>query len=661
MVSFVRRRAVLASMAGLMVLFLLGALPRAALAEDVRIDLKVLVVTDGGATVSAIEKRLEREGVPHQTVRLNDADRPVIDADFLSGTVDGTPRAKFQAVVLPNAAPFGDAAEATALADYERRFGVRQLDAYVYPNAAVGLNPPGYAGSLDGVTANVTATGLGGAFRYLKGPVPFEDAAAGVSESYGYLADPVADDPAQGTSFQPYLTATANGVTGTLAGVYTHDGREEMELSFAADAAQPQFQEIGHGLITWLTKGVHLGYDRNYFDVHVDDVFLGDSRWSTDGNCTPGEDCPGGVTTPDIRMTADDVSRLTSWQDEHDFTLDMVFNGGGSDDAVEDNGSDPLTDAFVAHKSAFRWVNHTYDHAFLGCEQDTSVRPWKCVTDASGAPVYASRADIEQEITKNAQWAAAKGIDTPAGELVTGEHSGLLIQPQQPDDNPNLAPALASTGVTWLASDASRGAAQRTVGPARTVPRHPLDVFFNVATPEEEVDEYNWIYTSRADGGSGICEDNPETVTCISPLDPATGYASYIIPVNARIAMSHILGNDPRPHYVHQANLAEGRILYPLLDRVLADYRALFADDAPLVQDRMSALGTELARQDAWSSARDDVTAYVEGGRLMVRPPDGVDVPVTVPDGTSYGGAYAGERSGYQAGDLTLTLPATTS
>ena len=57
-------------------------------------------------------------------------------------------------------------------------------------------------------------------------------------------------------------------------------------------------------------------------------------------------------------------------------------------------------------------------------------------------------------------------------------------------------------------------------------------------------DEYNWIYTSVADGGSGICTANPETSTCIAPLNVNTGYASYIVPTETRIDMLHILGND---------------------------------------------------------------------------------------------------------------------
>src|SRR5919198_602041 len=66
-----------------------------------RITLKVLVVSDGGVPVSAIENQLTTDGVPHTTVDLNDAGRPTINKAFLQDTVNGSPRAKFQGVVLP--------------------------------------------------------------------------------------------------------------------------------------------------------------------------------------------------------------------------------------------------------------------------------------------------------------------------------------------------------------------------------------------------------------------------------------------------------------------------------------------------------------------------------------------------------------------------------
>jgi hypothetical protein len=252
--------------------------------------------------------------------------------------------------------------------------------------------------------------------------------------------------------------------------------------------------------------------------------------------------------------------------------------------------------------------------------------------------------------------------------LITGEHSGLKVLPQQPDDNPNLAPALTDNGVAWLGSDNSREPDQRQVGPATTVPRYPMNVFYNAGRAAEQVDEYNWIYTSRAQGGSGICEDHPDTSTCLSaPLDTTTGYADYIVPLETRIDLGHVLSNDPKPHFIHQSNLAEDRIAYPVLD----GYDALFADNAPVVNLRMKDIGTELQRRAARKTAvsAGQVTAYRIGDTVTVQAPSGVAVTATMPTGTTngstgFGSAYAGEVSGWTASagtPLALTLPSTTA
>ncbi|HEU4346483.1 MAG TPA: hypothetical protein VFR35_01720, partial [Actinoplanes sp.] len=416
--------------------------------------------------------------------------------------------------------------------------------------------------------------------------------------------------------------------------------------------------------------GVHLGLSRNFLSVQVDDVFLPDSRWSESANCTPGEDCPAGVTTPEIRMRAADAFAAATWQISRHFTLDMAFNANGSVEAADQSmtGRDPLTDAMVMLRSQFRWTNHTWSHEYLGCVRDYTVIPWRCTTDAAGDPVWTSEAIINAEIANNITWAGSQALPIDPAELVTGEHSGLMILPQQPQHNPNLAPALTANGITWLAADNSRMPNQITVGSAQTVPRYPLNVYFNVARRAEQVDEYNWIYTSRADGGSGICEDNPLTVTCVTPLNTTTGYQTYIVPLETRFVLSRMLNNDPRPHYVHQANITEDRILYPLLDSVLNRYRSLLADDTPVVNPRLSAAGTELRRQGAWRAAvaGGQVSGYVQDKQVHVVAPESVTVPLTAVNGTlvgaaAFGEAYAGLRSGWTTpapgGTVDLVLP----
>jgi hypothetical protein len=654
---------------------------RAATAAVVpRIDLTVLVVDDGGGAVGAIVAELRDTGVPYRTVRLDDPSRPVVNAAFLSDTVSGRPRAKYQGVVVPDEDPFGaesaaGAAENAALFAYEKTFGIRQVDAYTWAHPGVGLeyvDNGGYAGVLDGARTAVTGAGRTGPFKYLDGQVDFEDNSALIAESYGY-----AGKPKEG--FTSYLDTPVgqSGARGSLVGEYAHDGRSELVVTFAYNQYQRQFRALARGIVEWLTQGVHLGQSRSYFSVHVDDVFASDARWDTERNCTPGDfDCAGGGQgTNPVRMTAADAQYAAQWQRSAGFTLDLVHNAGAGEEwKAEHGGTDPLADRLLADRAQYRWVNHTYTHPFLGCVQDTSTVPWQCAEGPAGNTLWTSRAEISAQIRDNHNWAVRKGIPVDRSELVTGEHSGLRTLPQQPQDNPNLAGALADNGVKWVASDNSREPQQRAVGTARTVPRHPMNVYYNVGTAAEMTDEYNWLYTAVADGGSGACETNPASTCLAEPLDTATGYATYIVPQEARTALGHVVANDPRPHYVHQSNLAEERILYPVLDKVLADYRALFADSAPLVNPRQRDVGTELQRRAAWNKALADgrVTAYRIGATVTVQAPSGVTAPVTAPDGTRkqlllgttvFGTAYAGSRSAWASPEplqsaITLKLPA---
>ncbi|MEU4952728.1 hypothetical protein ACFYN3_29505 [Streptomyces lavendulae] len=638
-----------------------------------RTDLRVLVVSDGGPSTAAIAAELDSAGTPYTTVDLTRGGRPTIDAAFLADTVDGRPRAKYQAVVMPNDNPFpAGSAEMAALSAYERTYGIPQVDAYTYSRPQVGLQyfaSGGYAGSLDGVRAGVTAAGLGGPFAYLDGAVPFEDNSPTVGESYAYLAQ-----PAPGADFTTYVDAPIPGTQrrGSLVGEYRHDGRRELVVTFVYNQYQQQFRLLARGIVEWMTGGVHLGASRNYFAVHVDDVFAADDRWDSVLNCTPGDvDCANGAGTPSpIRMTGADATYAAQWQTAHRFTLDMVYNGAGSLDQREDNnGADELADTLIAQRDRFRWINHTYTHAYLGCEQDVTAVPWKCATLPGGATKWVGRTAISDEIALNRVWGQSSGLPLQNDELVTGEHSGMKLLPQQPQDNPNLALALADNGVKWLASDNSRDPDQRPVGPAATVARYPINVFYNAGKAVEQADEYNWIYTRRSQGGSGICEDHADTTTCLpAPLDTATGYAQYIAPQEIRTALGHVLSNDPKPHFIHQSNLAEERIAYPVLDGVLDGYDALFADNTPVENLRMKDIGAELQRRAAWKDAvrNGQVTAYRIGDTVTVQAPNGLAVPATLLAGSrqgtaAFGSPYAGRVSGWTASagtPIAFTLPA---
>lgn len=637
-----------------------------------RVDLRVLVLSAADVGTDMLRSGLREAGVPFTEVDLDRAERPPITDAFLSDESPFVRHAKFQAIVAPNAAPPQlSAAESEALARFQREFGVRRVDGYVYPSAATGLNTPAFSGTLDGMAGRPTADALAGPFGYLAGGVPFDDVDLAVPESYGYLAQPLAAGAtAQGQSFRPLLEARIPGseTQGVLIGVLGDAGREELVITCAMNATQFHQQALFPGILSWMTYGVYLGTQRNYLTVHVDDVLLSDARWIAEYNCTRGNDCPAGVTASDISLAGDDVDFLNAWQATHQLELSLVFNGGAYDSLIEDAGAYPVGDALLATPSA-RWVNHTYTHEYLGCARDQTRVGFPCQRDAAGAVSWVPLQVASDEIGKNLEFARVHALAVDPSELVTGEHSGLRRAPEEPSDNPHLLEALRARGIAWIASDASREREQREVTGARTVPRYPMNLFFNVGRREELVDELNWIHSDVANGGSGACAQR-SPAACLAPLDVTTGFESWIVPREARAMLLHALSNDPRPHFAHQSNIAEDRLLYPVLERALADYRRVFGPDVPLVPLTLAQAGAELRDQADWVAHQADVSAYVEAGTLTVTVSGSgaLRVPFTLPPGShvsgdaamlpGYGGQQTGWRSVRPMLGQTVTLPA---
>jgi hypothetical protein len=444
-----------------------------------------------------------------------------------------------------------------------------------------------------GGTVSEVAPAGASSFPELVGKVPVEP------QSWGYESTPI--DPTVFTT----LVSGRNG--SPVVGVFTHpdDGRQELVVTVDANQWGMQGGLLTHGLLRWVTKGVYLGYRRSYLGMHIDDVFLGDARWDAVANVTLPDDGPN-----PIRMNVNDVARILGWESKNNLRVENVFNGEDADPAA-----DHLTQALLAEKLGFGWINHTFSHLNL----DTL-----------------SQADIQAQIQQNIDFANLNKLPNfSVGELVTGEHSGLV--------NPAMPAALAATGIKWVASDASRGLAQTTVGGALTVPRYPTNVYFNAGTRAEQLDEYNYVFFEHC--------TNTATTTCFGA--PAT-WDQYVGNETTQM-MQHVLANDPRPHYFHQSNLAEEGVFYPVLDALLARYRAY--ERPPLVQLSMKESAAVLQRADAWkaTSAAGSVTAYLQGGQVVLTSTAGADVPVT---GTTFGDIWGGDRSGWQhiSRGQTLTL-----
>ncbi|HWT25497.1 MAG TPA: hypothetical protein VN213_18480, partial [Solirubrobacteraceae bacterium] len=771
-----------------------------------RLEVKVLLITATGeaseAGFGAWKTALEREGMPYDTF-IADQRAPLTDADLADY---GAAHGRYSAVILASGdvsrgvsnpdgtvsflSAFSDA-EWETLAKFERTFGVRRISEDTFPSPVHGFHgtdsadlaarPVPLTVAATEAPKDATLTEAGKAvFPYLKGTVPID---VGTS---GYEATPL-----DAANFQTLLTGPAGR---TVLGVYTHpeDGREEMVMTVPGNSAQIHNQLLRHGMLGWVTRGVYLGYQRNYLELHVDDLFLGDDAWDPVANVTSYDPAVAS------RMDAEDVAKAVDWSRSRGLRLDMAYNGGGSALYRELSGADrdPLLDAVNAlpDKSVFGWINHTFEHPNLNC----STTPY-----------------ITRQVTDNIAFARANALPLASDtELVTGEHSGLAnSRPGNPgtidppfftddvavgaggslaagsyewgvtartaagetpasisapvavpasgtarvsfnvvcgateyrvyrrpataggtgewslagtiastadaptDDgtqeasltfsdtgatvsaaapptgntavipprgqNPALFPAVTAAGIRSVATDASKQYPDTSVAsnpfgtdvggsllPAgatffegtaaagfRGVPRHPSNVYYNVSTQGQQLDEYNWIYYRgpAVDGVDGNCVDVPAVTTCRTT--PAT-WADYVASEN-RIMFGHLMGNDPRPHYVHQSNLADwnpalpatdpaqGGILYAVVDSLLDNWYEKYFDRAstPLVQLTQTEIGAELERQAKWARdvANGRVSAYLQEGELHIVAKEDMQVPVT---GTSVGELYGGQRSG---------------
>ena len=579
-------------------------------APGVEMRIALVGVTGREAQLASWQEPLQRAGLPYVSLALGEErHRLILLAEMR--------RARFQALILADAGILEevlDAAASRELARLERACRTRRLIACAYPTSAIGLRPSPWSGSLDGVAAYLTPRGQE-LFPYLRSELTID------AGSWGQPAWPLGS-----AQFEPLVT-TADGAA--LLGIHRHDdGREQMVQTFATNPLQSHTHLLRPGQLMWLTRGVHLGLERHYLSLHVDDVLLANPSWNVATHTSDHD------PRTSIRMSAGDAAHSARWSRARGLRLDLVCNGAGTACSAADrpDGRDLLLETLLAEPGCFGWINHTYGHL-----------------DLDEAP----RAVIEAEIEHNFRWARDAGIALEPLSVVTGGHSGLAnlaVTPPRPE-NSELAAALAARRIRFIACDASRpypaGPAGRVppgtpfrVGQALAIPRHPISLPFDAATARQVLDRMG-----RLDG-----RREPDA------------WADFVAGETQRI-FRLVLSNDPRPHYVHQSNLvrdADGRVLLQeLVDAVLSRYRASLTATW-IEQPRFEEVGALLLRLQAWRAAVATglITACVEGTRVRID--NRAHVPVAAPlTGASVGSRYGATRSGWcvaQPGTTTLLV-----
>jgi hypothetical protein len=222
---------------------------------------------------------------------------------------------------------------------------------------------------------------------------------------------------------------------------------------------------------------------------------------------------------------------------------------------------------------------------------------------------------------------------------------------------PNPADGTFATGAA-PASQYTSGATFQDAG-ATGIPRYPTNIYYNVSTNAQEVDEYQTLYDSPT------CVPITGVTTCNPAGTPFT--ITQILASVDQGMFQHMMGNDPRPDYFHQTNLmsqttgtvnGEGNgLFYETLNPLLAQYHQYFASNAPIEQLTMAQIGALLTEQANWATANaSQVSGYIQGNVVTVNNKGAaIELPLT---GTNIGSAYAGSQSGWTlapAGTSTYT------
>jgi hypothetical protein len=603
------------------------------------IAMRVLVVSKDGSEVElpAITTALDYIGTPYD-VFIGTQNSTGLTADRLSTLLcapsssnDMTVRGLYQAVILTTNQA-ASAADSAVLARYETDFGIRQVTWYnTWPNA-LGDGLTAADGGAQRLAATLTPEGRA-AFPYIQTGATIDISQYAWTVFAKLEADPVKVEP--GSTTVPLLTYPDPNSTSpyVLAAIHTYaDGRQNLLMTFDSNPYMLHSRLLSYGVINWVTN----------------DLFLDDQQWLASTACGTSVDNTG----VSHRMTGADLTAVSAWQAlrrrqplTSDLKITMAFNGfgtspnydyravGGNDTLVVGGSTssstlDTLTPAAVQQHQNYYWTSHTYDHENLD----------KISYDAATL-----------ELTQNTAVANQLGLrDYTLRFMVQPDVSGL--------GNSEFLRAAYDTGIRYLVSNTSKPGQNNptpntgywnAVDPRIfVIPRRANNLFFNVATPADWVQEYNCIY---APGGSAPYYDHALT------------YEEILDVISAELT-ADLLSGELDPWMFHQTNLAAFKaadgtthtLLGDLLDRTFQKYGSYMT--FPIVSPSIDVIGERMIHRTTLRTKGIDATVQ-PGVGIVFTSPENVTVPVT---GLNYfGELYAGQWISWVRlkANVALTVP----
>jgi hypothetical protein len=566
-------------------------------AVNTTMDLKVLVVAADGneADLPAIKQILDYLGTPYDVYVAAKSPGGLTNSKLIDAA--NSAHIYYQGVILTNSylgyAPAGggwqsalSAAEWSTLWNFETIYSVRQVNWYTYPTPDDGFNftstPSGVNTDTTPISVPFTAAGrsIFGIYANVNTPISIQYA-------YTYLATPL------DSNTQPLLADSAGNALAAVRTFKDTNGdflRESLSMTFDSNPYLLHNLTLAYGLVNWVTNGIFLGQRQTSILAQPDDIFNDDFMWTPNLVCGSSTDNTG--TT--YRLTGDDWQKLINWQTAKQgqsttagFKLEMPFNAVGTTATwLNEEGTtagqykpDTLTPLAKTAQGQFNWISHTYDHENL---------------DAISA------ADATTELTKNNQIANQLGLQYYSKKtLVTPDVSGL--------DNPNFLQSAYTFGVRYVVSDTSiTTATDPLTGKPRhigvnpspnagrynaiqpgilEIPRHPVNLYFNVSTPEQWLAEDKCLYPVGAYG-------HIET------------YAQLLDRVSNQLLI-YLLQSDIDPWMFHQPNLraydGTHSVLGDLLDATIAKYNQISI--LPIQSPTQEQVGLQMAARMAYNAS----------------------------------------------------------
>jgi hypothetical protein len=491
-----------------------------------------------------------------------------------------------------------------------------------------------------------------------------------------FLPDDVWDTETNRTLYEPEAAVRMNAEDATAAIEWSNSRRLRLDMVFNGGGSVEYRAEHGGSdpLLTTLRERasafgwINHTYDHPNLDCStqrfIEDEIGDNVEWARGAG-----------------LTVDDGELVTG---EHSGLANLIPGNPGTIDPPWQD--EPVVSGSGGSLAAGRWeygITATNEHGETVAQIETvttsgstsEVRlSWDAVCHATGYRVYrrSSPGGTWRLLETRGQPSPAFRDEGPvsvtfthrSGEGTTAappSTNGARLDPY--GQNASFAAALEGQGVDYIATDSSKPYPQTPTesrgatyaagstwldGRARAVPRYPTNVYYNVATRRQLLDEYNYLYLPPERGGACVLS---EVTTCFT--EAATW--EVFVEREAQLMFTHMMGNDPRPHYFHQTNLAqsrsaEGAVLYPVVDATVALYERYFSTtSAPIQQLTHTQIGDLLGKQSTWASANAaTVIGYVEREVVVVTNGErsAIEVPLT---GTEVGSSYAGGRSGWSS------------